>query len=319
MTLDVRDYRDRDEAAFLWSESFGDDRAAIDAVLDGFGEGTRLYLGKIGAEAVAFAAAVPITARLSKDGVVCEYRGAYLYAVCVRPDFRGKGVYRVFSAAMCNHLAADFDFAMLIPASERLFEMYRKDGFTDELSGLYPFYVKTTESARFALSVLDAVGAELADVGNTGDTDALYELYRSTRDFGGLLKNSHQFRSALADFKANCLAEGKSGGAAFITQDGERVGYVIYAGNSAEPDEAAALDPVLFRRGRGQFINFSEKSINIYDICCYPEKKTGIIKNIYARLSAGASRKALCHRFSADMPPFPAENPLYFADILFEG
>lgn len=316
MTLDVRDYRDREEAASIWSESFGDDREVIDAVLDGFGDGTRLYLGRTDGETAAFAAAVPITARFSKDGAVRDYRGAYLYAVCVRPDFRGKGVCRAFSKAMCEHLARDFDFAMLIPASEGLFEMYRKDGFTDELSGLYPFYVKTKEPARFAPTVLDAVGAVLAD---EGDTDALYELYRNVRDSGGLLKNPHQFRRALDDFTASCHAEGQSGGAAFLTLDSERIGYVIYAGNPADPDEAAALDPVVFRRGRGQFINFSEKSINIYDICCYPEKKTGIIKNIYARLSAGASKKALCRRFTGDMPPFPAENPLYFADILFEG
>lgn len=64
-----------------------------------------------------------------------EKKGYYIYALCTKPEHRGKGIARKlveFSQSFAKENGADF--LALVPGEASLFEYYRKMGFTDNIA-----------------------------------------------------------------------------------------------------------------------------------------------------------------------------------------
>ncbi len=64
------------------------------------------------------------------DCSYCNKSGAYVYAVCTLPEYRGRGI----SCSLIEYSKSlGFDFLWLIPASKSLFEFYSRFGFETKL------------------------------------------------------------------------------------------------------------------------------------------------------------------------------------------
>ncbi len=75
------------------------------------------------------------------DGIVCSCamlfesgRYAYLYSMCVLPEYRGHGMFRTLCTYMAKYGEGRYDRLFLVPADGRLFDTYKKLGYTTELS-----------------------------------------------------------------------------------------------------------------------------------------------------------------------------------------
>lgn len=78
----------------------------------------------------AFCDDKPVSMLFLVDCCYCEKKGAYVYAVCTLPEFRGRGI----SGSLIEYSKSlGYDFLWLIPASESLFCFYSRFGFETKL------------------------------------------------------------------------------------------------------------------------------------------------------------------------------------------
>lgn len=113
---------DKPALAENWRQAFGDGPAFTDFVFDRFAGLAHTFAAKDGEELIASICAVPVT--------MGKYDGIYLYGVNTRPDARGKGV----MDGLLRHLHETekengAEFAVLVPAGEKLFAYYEKYGY----------------------------------------------------------------------------------------------------------------------------------------------------------------------------------------------
>lgn len=101
----------------LWSEAFGDNEADIlnylEYLLNFF------YVYEENGEVNAMAAVLPVAYR--------NKNGGYIYAVATRKSAQGRGL----STALLNYIKSldNYEFLVLVPQNEGLFEFYEKRGF----------------------------------------------------------------------------------------------------------------------------------------------------------------------------------------------
>lgn len=191
----------------LWTAAFGDTEEEARAVLSASGAERDIFLLRHNGEAAAGACAMGatmtgaartagvaagagagrISARASgaaaedtgaatggaglsaERGGIKPVRGSYLYAMTVREDMRGHGLFRAFCENILTQLEARGDaFAALVPARPELFSMYRALGFDREAAGLLPMFgapplvLSQDEYASLPLSPFDGDTARLA-------------------------------------------------------------------------------------------------------------------------------------------------------------
>ncbi|MFR7483481.1 MAG: GNAT family N-acetyltransferase, partial [Eubacterium sp.] len=78
----------------------------------------------------AFCDDKPVSMLFLVDCGYCGKKGAYVYAVCTLPEFRGRGI----SGSLIEYSKSlGYDFLWLIPASESLFCFYSRFGFETKL------------------------------------------------------------------------------------------------------------------------------------------------------------------------------------------
>lgn len=120
----------------LWKEVFGDTEEDITFFLENCRH--KLCLGYFKDDAL-------VSMLFLVDCFYCNRKGAYLYAVCTKSEFRGRGF---VSRLIFEAKKLDYEFLWLIPAKDSLFEFYRRFGFETKLfsDGKYTNKVKFDES-----------------------------------------------------------------------------------------------------------------------------------------------------------------------------
>ena len=135
----------------LWQEAFGDSDAFLDHFWrTGFSPSRCLCIGEGNA---VYAALYWFDCSLEQRKI------AYLYAVATGKSHRGQGLCRQLMDATLAHLQkTGYSGAILCPENEGLFAMYRKMGFSQQLSvreftalpGETPVTLRTVDAAEFA-------------------------------------------------------------------------------------------------------------------------------------------------------------------------
>ncbi|WP_099204095.1 GNAT family N-acetyltransferase [Scatolibacter rhodanostii] len=128
-TEEIRFSRPEDIPALkkMWKVCFEDMDEAIDAFFNGIhGQDSTLILLNQG-EAAAMLTMIP--ARLHSP--FGSYSGYYIYAVATLPAYRGKGYMRSLEQE-CSRITKERhkQFCLLVPATQPLFAMYAKLGYT---------------------------------------------------------------------------------------------------------------------------------------------------------------------------------------------
>ena len=200
--------------ADLWQRVFGDEEETVSSFYRSFDLSGNVFT------AVKNSGGIVLTSDLRPDGgkivglvnrVPLKLRtggktiaGGYIYAGCVDPDYRGRGIY----GGLMRQAEKDMAFTVLIPADEPLFGMYLKLGYVKTAGTPFPH---ETEGKR-----LEDIRTEPFD----GDYDLLYRFYLSG---GGdrFIKSRPFFAFTLADFAGQ-------GSIFYITdRQGERTGYIV--------------------------------------------------------------------------------------------
>lgn len=110
----------------LWQQCFGDSAETVDLYFDCTWRPGRVAAAVEGDIPIAMAAWFP----LHWNG----QRGAYLYAVCTAPDWRGQGVCHALLTWLETRLAErGAAFAVLRPGEENLFRFYKTMGYETRL------------------------------------------------------------------------------------------------------------------------------------------------------------------------------------------
>ncbi len=111
----------------LWARSFGDNEDSVQRFLDHFG----FNIGVVAETSGAVSAA----AYLIPTGGICFPGGSrlscsYIYALAVLPEHRGSGLGKELTyAAVRFSMERGYDYAVLKPSRESLYEFYGKLGF----------------------------------------------------------------------------------------------------------------------------------------------------------------------------------------------
>lgn len=129
--------RHKKEISSLWNLAFGDSLESVNK-----------YLETLLKFFVVYEEDNIVKGMLSVLPVTCgDKKGGYIYAVATYPDFRGKGICN----RLIEHIKDDkkYDFLVLVPQSESLFEFYKKMEFTSvSLLQKKMSYVEKTEHAN---------------------------------------------------------------------------------------------------------------------------------------------------------------------------
>lgn len=113
---------DETALANLFVQVFGGTEQIARDILGKFAGLDNVFLAEQDGQMVASLCAVPVTLQGRK--------GSYYYGVCTRADQRGKGIMRDLLAHTRSQLMQrGQSFAVLIPASESLFQFYQDRGF----------------------------------------------------------------------------------------------------------------------------------------------------------------------------------------------
>lgn len=138
------------ERGALWTLCFPDD---ADTAREFFSiSGLTTLTEYADGELAAMASLIPVYTDSS-------LRGFYAYGVCVRPEQRGKGLFRLIMKR-CEEYAKDknFDFICLIPADSSVANAYEKMGYServrmsfDKREGDDLIYCSSAEFLRFAM------------------------------------------------------------------------------------------------------------------------------------------------------------------------
>lgn len=103
----------------LYAEAFGEDKLFDDLFFDLYFENSCRYIVENG-EVISMLVAIDVTAN--------GKNGKYIYAVCTKKDYRGKGyMHKLFSAV--KEEFANYSFLCLKPAHDWLYPLYEKEGF----------------------------------------------------------------------------------------------------------------------------------------------------------------------------------------------
>ncbi|MDD4773017.1 MAG: GNAT family N-acetyltransferase [Eubacteriales bacterium] len=210
-----------DRIAALWKRVFGDPDEYIHAFYRSFDNRGNVFCAAERPDGIHITSGPP-----PEDGEIVGlvnrvplrlilgdkiYQGYYIYAGCVDPSRRGRGIYRdLMQAAERNT-----PFTVLIPADKDLFDMYRRLGYTETQDTPFPF---------------DTAKERLGDI-NTGpfdgDYDELYRLYLMAQG-DRFIKDKGFFVFTVSEFAAR-------GKIFYITDThGSRRGYMIYSENPGE-------------------------------------------------------------------------------------
>ena len=112
---------DRNKIISLWSEVFGDSSEEIEYFLENCKHKKCLGL---------FANGALVSMLFLVDCKYTSLYGKYIYAVCTKREFRGKG----YAGALIDYAKSlDYDFLWLIPANDGLFDYYLNFGFETKL------------------------------------------------------------------------------------------------------------------------------------------------------------------------------------------
>lgn len=106
-----------EQIADLWNEAFGDKKADVFGYLKFLLR--YFYVYEENGAVLAMAAVLPLTFK--------ENRGGYIYAVATKKEMQGKGI----STQLINYIKniPEFDFFVLVPQSESLFNFYKRFDF----------------------------------------------------------------------------------------------------------------------------------------------------------------------------------------------
>ena len=116
-------------------EIFGDDRAFYDDLYIWAGKDCTLaaYFGGKAVGAVNF----PEITYTEKEKTLT---GGYIFAAWVAPEFRGRGIFASLMKGAENIMRErGYAFAFVVPAEEKLFEMYEKMGYTVKAENGFPY------------------------------------------------------------------------------------------------------------------------------------------------------------------------------------
>ena len=118
----------------LWKICFGDDDNYINLFFDNKHEGKKTLLSIYDGEIAAMLTMIPMNIILDGNK---SFKTAMIYAVGTDPKYQGKGL----STELMNYsnkylLDNNIDMSILVPAGERLFKFYGKQGYVNG------FYIK---------------------------------------------------------------------------------------------------------------------------------------------------------------------------------
>lgn len=140
---------DREKAACLWRECFGDSEEYIEFFLNNIPDENELYIYESDSEAAGMMILMPEEiAWNGKKGKVY-----YLYALCVKESCRGRGIAGEmldFAKETAKNANAEI---CLVPGSEKLRKYYAKRGFIDVFARtVQTVHVNSTDGACTAQS-----------------------------------------------------------------------------------------------------------------------------------------------------------------------
>ncbi|NLL46144.1 MAG: GNAT family N-acetyltransferase [Clostridiales bacterium] len=121
--------QDRPRLKEVWKISFGDSDELIDRFLDHFGVNAGI-VGECGGDIVSAAYILPTDGLVMKDN--SRRSCSYLYAISVLPDYRGNGLGKEITLAAVEYSSRlGYEYTVLKPSDEGLFDFYASLGFTE--------------------------------------------------------------------------------------------------------------------------------------------------------------------------------------------
>ncbi|MBQ8182768.1 MAG: GNAT family N-acetyltransferase [Clostridia bacterium] len=126
--FEIRNSTDREYNSLkkLWSKCFDDSADVIDNFFKKTVTPENTVSAFYNGEAVSALYIIESTIFFSGQ----NYPAFYIYAVCTDPDFRGQGLMKkCFDFLFEEAKSREIDYIFLVPASDSLFEMYKKLGF----------------------------------------------------------------------------------------------------------------------------------------------------------------------------------------------
>ena len=124
--IDFANYQDKEELKLLWSECFSDTSEFIDRYFDTMFEPNDVIVIRNNCKIVAMATLHRVI--YVKKGK--EKPCGYLYAVGVKPQYRGQGYFKKLMAfAKKEAKTRGYAGIVTVPATESLFSLYKKMGY----------------------------------------------------------------------------------------------------------------------------------------------------------------------------------------------
>ncbi len=142
-------------------------------------------------------------------------RVGYVYAMCVSPEHRGKGMFKLLCSHITEYGKARYDRIFLVPATERLFSSYRSMGFEKVL------YRKLYDTAHLKII-------------NTEYSREFYSSYAENVDFAAeyeLLKLHFEFS---ADRPVSIFKFGVLIGFGVVSANGKLISAYPFSGQNIE-------------------------------------------------------------------------------------
>ncbi len=125
MRYEIAQKKDIPHLTDLWCRCFGDTESDVREFWKIF-DNITVFIARDKIP-VSMLCALPVT---YFDGEGCAQRASYLYAVCTHAEYRGRGLCQELTAFAEKALAKQgSQLACLVPASEQLFDFYRKLGY----------------------------------------------------------------------------------------------------------------------------------------------------------------------------------------------
>ncbi len=129
--MTVKTQLDRQKIIPLWMDAFGDDEEYINTFLD-VAQREGKYFGAYDekGELLSMLFLLDLPIKLERESTKC----AYMYACATRKDCRGKGFFRqLYENAKQALEKEEYDCVFCVPASDKLFDFYKKIGFEKQL------------------------------------------------------------------------------------------------------------------------------------------------------------------------------------------
>ena len=118
------DNSDKEQIISLWQEAFFDSRKHIENFLNYIPISNALVYN-INSEIVSMLFLLPCKLVILNN----EYRAKYIYAACTKMKYRNNGYMAKLIEAAKETSAASVDFLLLSPASDSLYDFYKRFGF----------------------------------------------------------------------------------------------------------------------------------------------------------------------------------------------